>query len=67
MAQDCARCGSTITTDDVRYNYHDPTETDDTVTARSVATYCSVNCIADVEHVDETTARTRLFDTPIEA
>jgi hypothetical protein len=58
MTWDCERCGTSITDADVRYTKH---ETDDK------ATYCSVNCIADVDHVDETQARNQLFADPLEA
>ncbi|WP_323675809.1 hypothetical protein [Halorubellus sp. PRR65] len=58
MAQDCARCGADIDDADVRYTEHATDGTD---------TYCSVNCIADVERVDEQTARSNLFADLLEA
>ena len=58
MAQTCAQCGTDIDGTDVRYTEHDTDGTD---------TYCSVNCIADVDHVDEHAARNRLFADELEA
>lgn len=58
MTWECVRCGTAITDADVRYTRHD---------ADTAATYCSVNCVADVDDVDEERARNRLFDDPLEA
>lgn len=58
MTWDCARCGTSIDDADVRYTEHTTDDSD---------TYCSVNCIADVDHVDEQRARARLFTDPVEA
>ena len=56
MTRDCARCGQPIDDEAVRYTEH---------TEGGSADYCSVNCIADVDHVDEQGARQRLFtDSP---
>jgi hypothetical protein len=58
MAQTCTRCGTDMGDADVRYTEHRTDGTD---------IYCSVNCIADVDHVDEGAARNRLFDDALEA
>jgi hypothetical protein len=57
MTRDCARCGQTIDSETVRYTEH---------TEEGSADYCSVNCIADVDHVDEQRAQQRLFADPVE-
>jgi recombinational DNA repair protein (RecF pathway) len=48
----CARCGTSIDAEAIHYTEH----ADDGTTV-----YCSVNCIADVDHVDEERAQQRLF------
>jgi len=58
MTRDCARCGQPIDDEGVRYTEH---------TEEGSAHYCSVNCIADVDHVDEQEARQRLFADSLEA
>lgn len=58
MARNCGRCGTGIDPEATRYAEH----ADGTTT-----TYCSVNCIADVDHVDEERAQQRLFTDPLEA
>lgn len=59
MSQECARCGAAIEPDAVRYERH----RDDADPGRdAVASYCSVNCLADGDHVAEATARTNLFE-----
>jgi hypothetical protein len=52
MTRDCANCGRAIDGETVRYTEH---------TEEGSADYCSVNCIADVDHVDEARAQQRLF------
>lgn len=59
MSQECSRCGATIERDAVRYERH---EGDADGGQDDVETYCSVNCLADSEHVDEAAARDRLFE-----
>lgn len=64
MSQECARCGTTIERDAVRYERHPGEEDTDGSTDRT-QTYCSVNCLAGVDHVDEAAAQARLFaDAP---
>lgn len=58
MTRYCARCGQSIDDESVRYTEH---------TEEDPADYCSVNCIADVDHVDEERAQQRLFTDPLEA
>lgn len=58
MTRHCARCGQTIDGDAIRYTEH---------AEDSSADYCSVNCIADVDHVDEQRAQQELFADPLEA
>jgi hypothetical protein len=58
MTWHCVRCGTSIDDADVRYTEHTRTDTD---------TYCSVNCLADVDDVDEDSARSNLFADPLEA
>lgn len=52
MTRYCARCRGKIDGETVRYTAH---------TEEGSADYCSVNCLADVDHVDEERARQRLF------
>jgi|GEM_PF-1054008 hypothetical protein len=59
MTPQCSRCGTDIDTEDVRYEQH--------ATDASTDTYCSVNCIVGVEHVDEDRARDRIFADQLEA
>jgi hypothetical protein len=58
MTRDCARCGRTIDDDAVRYTEHTDAGSTD---------YCSVNCIADVDHVDEQHAQDQLFADALQA
>jgi len=58
MTSDCARCGQIIDGETVRYTEH---------TDGGPVDYCSVNCIADVDHVDEARARQRLFADTLDA
>jgi len=58
MSRECARCRTSIDATDVRYHHRD----DDGETA----TYCSVNCLAETEAVDEARARERIFSDPVE-
>lgn len=53
MTVSCTRCGADIQDDDVRYEEH---AADATLDA-----YCSVNCVAGVDTVDEDRARNRIF------
>lgn len=58
MSRDCSRCGATVADDEIRYDRRQDGEI--------VETFCSVNCLADTDHVDEAQARTRLFPETLE-
>lgn len=59
MSLDCSRCGDAIGADEVRY--------DRRADGEIVETFCSVNCLADTDVVDEETARERLFSDTVQA
>lgn len=59
MTDQCAGCGTAIDDADVRYEEH--------ATDGSTEAYCSVNCVAGVDHVDEEHARSRIFADRLQA
>lgn len=58
MTRQCARCRTSIDAADVRYHHRDADG--------DVATYCSVNCLAETADVDEERARERIFSDRVE-
>jgi len=54
MSDECTRCGRRIEETDTRYTRRTPEAGSDH--------YCSLNCIADTDHYDESAVRDELFD-----